>query len=79
MKTINAIQIEEHIDEALKTVLVEPVAIVQQQKNVAVLLSSERYQELLGFEDKYLHELAIVAEQNGFIGVDASRALLDSI
>jgi PHD/YefM family antitoxin component YafN of YafNO toxin-antitoxin module len=79
MKSINVLQIEEQIDEALKIVLTEPVAIMQQQKDIAVLLSSERYQELLGFEDKYLHDLAMAAEQEGFIGIEASRSLLDSI
>lgn len=79
MKTISSIQIKEQINEALKAVALEPVAITQHQKDVAVLLSSERYQELLGFEDKYLHELAMVAEQDGFIGTEASCSLLDGI
>lgn len=79
MKTISTIQIKEQISEVLKAASIEPVSIVEQQKDIAVLLSSERYQELLGFEDKYLHDLAVFAEQDGFIGTEASRALLDSI
>ena len=79
MKTINVMQIEENINSALKMVVTEPIAIMQQQKDIAILLSSERYQELLNFEDKYLHELAVTAEQEGFIGTEASRSLLDSI
>lgn len=79
MKTINVTQIEEKISNALKIAATEPVAIMQQQKDIAILLSSERYQELLDVEDKYLHELVVVAEQEGFIGTEASRSLLNSI
>lgn len=79
MKTVNATQAKQSFGDLLNNAQQEPVAIQKHQKDFAVLLSSERYQELLMFEDKCLHDLAVQAEHEGFIGVEASLALLDSI
>ncbi len=79
MKIVNATQAKQSFGDLLNNAQQEPVAIQKHQKDFAVLLSSERYQELLMFEDKCLHDLAVQAEREGFIGVEASLALLDSI
>lgn len=79
MKTVNATQAKQCFGELLNNVLQEPIAIQKHQKDYAVILSSERYQELLAFEDACLHDLAIKAEREGFIGAEASLALMDSI
>jgi PHD/YefM family antitoxin component YafN of YafNO toxin-antitoxin module len=79
MKTINATQAKQKFGDMLNKVLTEPVVIQKYQKDFAVLLSSERYQELIAFEEKCLHDLAVKAEQEGFVGIEASRSLLDSI
>lgn len=79
MKIVNATQAKQSFGDLLNNAQQEPIAIQKHQKDFAVLLSSERYQELLAFEDKCLHDLAVQAEQEGFIGSEASLALLDSI
>ncbi|WP_446809796.1 type II toxin-antitoxin system Phd/YefM family antitoxin [Methylomonas sp. 2BW1-5-20] len=79
MKTINATQAKQTFGELLNSAQQEPVAIQKHQKDFAILLSSARYQELLGFEDTCLHNLAVLAEQEGYIGADAGKGLLDSI
>lgn len=79
MKIINATQAKQTFGELLNNAQQEPVAIQKHQKDFAILLSSARYQELLAFEDQWLHGLAMLAEQEGFIGVEASKNLLDSI
>jgi PHD/YefM family antitoxin component YafN of YafNO toxin-antitoxin module len=79
MKIINATLAKQTFGELLNNAQQEPVAIQKHQKDFAVLLSSARYQELLAFEDQCLHGLAVLAEQEGFIGVEASKNLLDSI
>ena len=79
MKTINATQAKQCFGELLNNAIQEPIAIQKHQKDFAVLLSSNRYQELLDYEDKCLHNQAVQAEQEGFIGVEASLALLDSL
>jgi len=79
MKTINATQAKQNFGDMLNKILTEPVVIQKHQKDFAVLMSSERYQELIAFEDKCLYDLAVRAEQEGFVGVDASQSLLDSI
>jgi len=79
MRTFNATQAKQLFGELLNNAQQEPVVIQKHQKDFAILLSSSRYQELLEFEDKCLHGLAAAAEQEGFIGADASKSLLDSI
>lgn len=79
MKKINATQAKQYFGELLNDAQQEPVAIQKHQKDFAILLSSARYQELLAFEDKYLHDLAVLAEKEGFIGAEASMKLLDNI
>lgn len=79
MKKVNATQAKQYFGELLNDAQQEPVAIQKHQKDFAILLSSARYQELLAFEDKCLHNLAVLAEKEGFIGVEASMNLLDSI
>lgn len=79
MKTINATQAKQLFGELLNNAQQEPVVIQKHQKDFAILLSSSRYHELLEFEDKCLHSLAVAAEQEGFIGAEASKNLLDSI
>jgi len=79
MITINATQAKQKFGDMLNKILTEPVVIQKHQKDFAVLLSSERYQELIAFEDKCLHDLAVRAEQEGFVGVEASQSLLNSI
>jgi len=79
MKKINATQAKQYFGELLNNAQQEPVAIQKHQKDFAILLSSARYHELLAFEDKCLHDLAVLAEQEGFIGSEASMKLLDSI
>lgn len=79
MKIINATQAKQAFGELLNNAQQEPVAIRKHQKDFAILVSSARYQELLAFENTCLHNLAVLAEQEGFIGAEASKNLLDSI
>jgi len=79
MKIINATQAKQAFGELLNSAQQEPVAIQKHQKDFAILLSSARYQELLAFEDTCLHNLAVLAEQEGYIGADAGKKLLDGI
>ncbi|MCK9609132.1 MAG: type II toxin-antitoxin system Phd/YefM family antitoxin [Methylomonas sp.] len=79
MKIINATQAKQAFGELLNNAQQEPVVIQKHQKDFAILVSSARYQELLAFEDTCLHNLAVMAEQEGFIGTEASKNLLDSI
>lgn len=47
MKTVNVTQVKQCLEELLGVVLQEPIAIQKHQKDFAVILSSERYRELL--------------------------------
>lgn len=79
MKTVNATQAKQSFGDLLNNAQHEPVVIQKHQKDFAILLSSSRYQELLEFEDRCLHGLALAAEEEGFIGTEAGKSLLDSI
>ncbi|QCW84312.1 hypothetical protein EQU24_20315 [Methylotuvimicrobium buryatense] len=79
MKFFNTTQAKHLLKQTLDIAQQEPVIIQKHRKYFAVLLSSARYSELLAYEDKYLHNLAVLVEKEGFIGTEASRNLLDSI
>lgn len=79
MKIINVTQAKQAFGELLNNARQEPIAIQKHQRDFAILVSSARYQELLAFVDTCLHNLAVLAEQEGFIGAEASQNLLDGI
>lgn len=79
MKTINATQAKRSFRKLLNNAQQAPVSIQKRQKTVAILLSSVRYQELAACEAYCLNDLAVSAEQEGYIGPVASKSLLDSI
>jgi PHD/YefM family antitoxin component YafN of YafNO toxin-antitoxin module len=55
MATINATQVKQYVNELLDKAVTEPVVIQKHHKDFAVLLSSDRYQELLAYENNCLN------------------------
>jgi prevent-host-death family protein len=55
----------------------EPVTVEKTGRSYVVLLSHEEYERLLALEDAYWGLLATQAEQSGFVGSDAVKALLN--
>lgn len=79
MKTETATHAKMHFGKVLENALKEPVVIEKSGRNVAVLISYDEYKRLAELEDKYWLTEAVKAKKEGFIGTDASDALLSEI
>lgn len=63
------------IDKAQK----EPVIITRHARPVVVVLSSEDYERLQGYEDEFWAARAREAAKSGFLGASESTAFLEEI
>jgi len=63
----------------LSIVAVEPVSISKKNKEVAVMISSDRYKELKKLEDILYGKAAELAIREGFASDQESKDLLGSI
>lgn len=79
MKTQSATEAKTHFGEVLETAQKEPVMIEKAGKKYAVVLSFEEYQRLASLENSYWIAKAEKGKKEGFIGEDASEALIGSL
>jgi len=79
MKTLTSTEARQGFSSMLNTVVNEPVSISKQDKEIAVLISSARYQELKKLEDILYGKAAELALQEGFISDKEADDLLNSI
>lgn len=79
MKTITSTEARQNFSAVISTVEDTPVTISKQDKDVAVIISSARYQELKKLEDILYGKAAELAIKEGFIVDKEAMELLDSI
>ena len=79
MKTITSTEARQNFSSVISTVETNPVTISKQDKDVAVIISSARYQELKKLEDILYEKAAELALQEGFVSNKKAQDLLDSI
>ena len=79
MKTITSTEARQNFSSVISTVETNPVTISKQDKDVAVIISSARYQELKKLEDILYGKAAELALQEGFVSNKKAQDLLDSI
>ena len=79
MKTITSTEARQNFSSVISTVETDPVTISKQDKDVAVIISSARYQELKKLEDILYEKAAELALQEGFVSNKKAQDLLDSI
>ena len=79
MKTLGASEAKNRFSELLDVAQKEPVQITEKGRNVAVVLSIEEFERLLELEDELLAFKAEKAQQEGFIGMSESEALLEEL
>lgn len=79
MKTITSTEARQNFSAVISTVEDTPVTISKQDKDVAVIISSARYQELKKLEDILYGKAAELAIKEGFIADKEAMELLDSI
>ncbi|MHB1000024.1 MAG: type II toxin-antitoxin system prevent-host-death family antitoxin [Armatimonadota bacterium] len=70
MYTLKSKDAKNKFGEMLDKVIKEPVGITKYDREVAVLVSKERYDELISIEDEKWADRARNAALNGFIGKD---------
>jgi len=79
MKTITATEAKQNFGNLIALVNQEPVTIQKTNKDVAVVVSIQRYQELKRIEDILYGEAAKLAIQEGILSVKDSDDFLNSI
>jgi len=79
MKSMTSSEARQSFSTMLSTVSHEPVSILKQDKEVAVVISSTRYKELKKLEDILYGKAAELAIQEGFASKKETEDLLDSI
>ncbi|MBM3584796.1 MAG: type II toxin-antitoxin system Phd/YefM family antitoxin [Alphaproteobacteria bacterium] len=76
MKSVAAKQAKDEFGRLLDLARSEPVRIEKHGRPVAVVLSTEEYERLEAIEDAWWALRAQAAGGEGFLGADASEALL---
>ena len=76
MTTASATEVKNRFGDYLDRAQQEPVIIEKSGRRRAVLLSHAEYERLRALDDYLLGLRAREAEQNGFLGVEASMAYL---
>ena len=79
MKTITSTEARQSFSSILLSVSAEPVAILKQDKEIAVILSPDRYKELKKLEDILYGKAAQLAIEEGFASQQKSEDLLNMI
>lgn len=79
MKTISATKVRQGFNEVMTRVKNEPVRISNRDKNIAVILSNTRYEELKRLEDILYGKAAELAIAEGFASDKDTEDLINSI
>ncbi len=79
MKTLAASEAKNRFGELLDLARREPVQIAKKGRNVVVVLSIEEFERFSDLENQFLALKAEKAQQEGFIGITESEALLSEI
>jgi len=79
MKTISATKVRQGFNEVITSVKDEPVMISKRDKNIAVIMSNIRYEELKRLEDILYGKAAELAIAEGFASDKDTEDLINSI
>ena len=79
MKTMTSSEARQSFSSMLFTVATEPVSISKQGKEVAVIISSVRHNELKKLEDILYGKAVELAIKEGFASTEETEDLLSSI
>ena len=75
-RTVTATQLKNHLGEYLEAAITAPVFVQKSGREVAVLVSREHYMHLQALEDELWAVRALLAEQNGYLGVEETARVL---
>ncbi len=79
MKLMTSTEVRKNFSTVISEVQTEPVSISNNNKNVAVVMSSSRYNELKRIEDILYGKAAELAIKEGFSSKKETDELFDSL
>lgn len=79
MIKMNAKDAQAHFGEIMSTIRKEPVAITRYGKEAAVVISHDEYQKFQNLEELYWFLKAEEAEKEGYLSLEDTESLLNSI
>ncbi len=79
MKTMTSTEVRQSFSSVITSVEKEPITISKKKKDIAVVLSSRRYQELKRIEDILYEKAAQLAIKEGLAPKKEVDSLLDDI
>ncbi len=79
MQVFTAKEAQNHFGDLMMKAIKEPVAISKYGKEALVVMSQEEYMKFSHLEDKYWAAMADEAYEEGTIGVEKTKELMNSI
>lgn len=79
MSNANATEVKNRFGEFMDRAQREPITVEKSGRSYVVLISHEEYERLQAAEDALWALKAAEAAKSGFIGTEASKALLDRL
>lgn len=79
MTSVTATEIKQQFGKVFLQAMKEPVSILKNGREQAVLLSAEEYRRLEALDDAYWVNLAKKGEKSGYIGKEKSEQLLQNM
>ncbi len=79
MKVLSSTEVRQNFSAILSAINVEPIGISKQDKEIAVVMSAQRYSELIRLEDILYGKAAELAIKDGFASNKETQDLMDSI
>jgi PHD/YefM family antitoxin component YafN of YafNO toxin-antitoxin module len=79
MKVLSSTEVRQNFSAILSAINVEPIGISKQDKEIAVVMSAQRYSELIRLEGILYGKAAELAIKEGFASNKETQDLMDSI
>ena len=79
MKVLSTTEVRQNFSAILSAINVEPIGISKQDKEIAVVMSTQRYSELMRLEDMLYGKAAELAIKEGLVSTKKTQDLMRSI
>ena len=79
MKVLSTTEVRQNFGAILSAINVEPIGISKQDKEIAVVMSTQRYSELTRLEDTLYGKAAELAIKEGLVSTKKTQDLMGSI
>jgi PHD/YefM family antitoxin component YafN of YafNO toxin-antitoxin module len=79
MKVLSTTEVRQNFSAILSAINLEPIGISKQDKEIAVVMSTQRYSELKRLEDMLYGKAAELAIKEGLVSTKKTQDLMRSI